>query len=132
MRLSLQYGKKLIGGLLGILLKQAGACIAFPNNEAVAQAMPRPGFGAIYIGRPMTMSTSLFALPIELDGKPLTSLGPSQYVVIELKPGRPQSGLLKAPLHNRPVSVTPQSSRPLKPCGKKRRQNLKSKRLDSD
>ena len=85
---SLQCTKKLIGGLLGILLAQAVACIAFPNNEAAAQAVPRPGFGAVYIGRPMTMSTSLFAVPIELDGKPFTSLGPGQYVVIELKPGR--------------------------------------------
>lgn len=52
------------------------------------QAAPKAGLGVVYIGRPMTMRTSVFAVPIELDGNALTSLGPSQYLQLELPPGK--------------------------------------------
>lgn len=36
----------------------------------------------------MTFHTSVFSLPIELDGRPLVSLGPNQYTRVEMPPGR--------------------------------------------
>jgi hypothetical protein len=82
-------------GIPAVLLTLTAACSTVPNNagDAAATAVPfapvapRPGYGAAYIGRPMTMNTSVFAVPIEVDGKPLVSLGPDQYVRVELPPG---------------------------------------------
>ena len=53
-----------------------------------AATAPKPGFGAIYIGRPLGWNTSLFPLPVELDGKQLASLAPNQYTRVEVRPGR--------------------------------------------
>jgi Protein of unknown function (DUF2846) len=53
-----------------------------------APTAPKPGFGAIYIGRPLGWNTSLFPLPVELNGKPLVSLSPNQYTRVEVRPGR--------------------------------------------
>jgi hypothetical protein len=38
------------------------------------------------------METSVFPLPIEVDGKPVASLGPNQYTRVELPPGRHHIG----------------------------------------
>ncbi len=72
------------------------ACGSVPNTEgnsasqsgaAFSPTPPKPGLGAVYIGRPMTFHTSVFAVPLEVDGKPLASLGPDQYARLELPPG---------------------------------------------
>lgn len=36
----------------------------------------------------MTFQTSVFAVPLQIDGRPLVSLGPNQYARIELPAGR--------------------------------------------
>jgi hypothetical protein len=41
----------------------------------------------VYIGRPFGPNTSIFSLPVEVDGKPLISLAPNQYATLELPPG---------------------------------------------
>lgn len=59
--------------------------IAGPEFSAPA---PRPGFGALYIGRPFGWNTSVFSLPIEINGQSLVSLGPNEYTRVELRPGQ--------------------------------------------
>jgi hypothetical protein len=49
---------------------------------------PKPGFAAVYVGRPLTWNTSLVPLSIEMNGQPLVSLAPNSYTRIELRPGR--------------------------------------------
>ncbi len=56
-------------------------------NGSFAATPSKAGMGVIYIGRPMTFRTSVFAVPLEVDGKPLVSLGPNQYARVELPPG---------------------------------------------
>ena len=57
-------------------------------QSGLAPSSPKPGFGAIYIGRPLGWNTSLFPLPVELNGKALVSLAPNQYTRVEVRPGR--------------------------------------------
>jgi hypothetical protein len=91
MRHAATLWQKSAGRIAAVLLTLTAACstVPVPNNanDAFAPAVPRPGFGAVYIGRPMTMNTSVFAVPIEVDGKPFVSLGPDQYVMVQLPPG---------------------------------------------
>jgi hypothetical protein len=68
------------------------ACSIVHNQTAGAAATfvpvpPKAGHATVYIGRPFTFHTSVFALPIEVDGKPLASLPPGQYTTVELPPG---------------------------------------------
>jgi hypothetical protein len=58
-----------------------------------AAAAPKQGYGVLYVGRPMTMNTSVFAIAVELDGRPLASLGPNQFTRVELRPGSHSLGV---------------------------------------
>ncbi len=72
-------------------LKRGVAAVLVVVGVAVANSVPAfaaPGHGTIYIGRPFGWHTSVFALPIEIDGRPLISLGPNQYTKIEVPAGR--------------------------------------------
>jgi hypothetical protein len=63
-------------------------CSTMPNNRANFEtAPPKPRFAALYIGRPAGSNVSVFPVPIELDGRPLVSLGPNDYTRIELPAG---------------------------------------------
>jgi hypothetical protein len=64
-------------------------CSSMPTPDAnFVQAPGKAGFGSVYIGRPFGFHTSVFPLPIELDGKSLVSLAPNNYTRVELPPGR--------------------------------------------
>ena len=61
-----------------------------PTDTAATAFAPQPpqsGFGVAYVGRPSGFNTSVFPVPIELDGRPLASIGPGRYVRVELSPG---------------------------------------------
>ena len=83
--------------VVGLAFNLLTACSAVHNQTVGAAAVfvpvtPRAGHAIVYIGRPYTFHTSVFALPIEVDGKPLTSLPPGQYATVELPPGRHSVG----------------------------------------
>lgn len=85
---SLPFGKLtlVLGACLALCLS---ACFSGANAQAgFAPEAPKPGFGAVYIGRPFGWHTSVFPLSVEFDGKPLASLGPNQYTRVEVRPGR--------------------------------------------
>jgi len=66
------------------------ACSSVPSQTAATSFTPVPsraGHASVYIGRPFGWNTSIFSLPIEVDGKPLISLAPNQYTTIELAAG---------------------------------------------
>jgi hypothetical protein len=73
-----------------LLLALWFSCVSVPANAQTgfAAQAPKPGFGAVYIGRPFGWNTSIFPLPVEVNGQALTSLGPNQYTRVELRPGR--------------------------------------------
>jgi hypothetical protein len=76
----------------GLALNLLTACSTIHNETVGATAPfvpvpPKAGHATVYIGRPFTFHTSVFALPILVDGKPLTSLPPGQYAAVELPPG---------------------------------------------
>src|SRR5262245_25671572 len=81
--------------LLGLLC----GCTSVPESGAGATAAkfspapPKPGFGAVYVGRPMGWRTTVFRLPIEVDGRPLASVGPNEYARAELPAGRHSVGV---------------------------------------
>src|SRR5207253_1296010 len=39
------------------------------NTSTFSPAPPRAGYGSVYIGRPFGPNTSIFSLPVHLDGK---------------------------------------------------------------
>jgi hypothetical protein len=74
------------------------ACSTIHNQTVAAGGLfvpvpPKAGYATVYIGRPYTFHTSIFALPIQVDDKPLTSLPPGQYTAVELAPGPHSVGL---------------------------------------
>jgi hypothetical protein len=74
----------------GLALDLLAGCSSVPSQTAATSftpAPPRAGLASVYIGRPFGGNTSIFSLPIEVDGKPLISLAPNQYTTIELPPG---------------------------------------------
>lgn len=78
----------------GLALSVLAACSPVANQTnagspatTAVSAPPRTGHATVYIGRPAGFSTSVFALPIQVDGKPLMSLPPGQYTTVELPPG---------------------------------------------
>ncbi len=76
--------------VIGVALDLLAACSSVPSQTAAttaAPARPRTGYASVYIGRPFGNNTSVFSLPIEVDGKPLISLAPNQYTTVELVPG---------------------------------------------
>src|SRR5690242_10996565 len=73
--------------VLGLILSLAASIPAFAQSGFGVKA-PKPGSGAIYIGRPFGWNTSVFPLPVEINGQPLVSLGPNQYTRIDVRPGR--------------------------------------------
>jgi hypothetical protein len=77
------------GIVVVLALAVLGACSSLPNSGATTFSNPPPkrGFGTVYVGRPFGGNTSVFSLPIELDGQQLTSLGPNEYTRIEVAPG---------------------------------------------
>jgi hypothetical protein len=80
--------RKLRGATFTVALAPLAACSTLPNSHAnFTPEMPKPGHAALYIGRPFGGETSMFAVPIELDRRPLVSLGPNDYTRIELSPG---------------------------------------------
>lgn len=66
-------------------------CLSASNETTAVTATvpppPRAGYASVHIGRPFGFNTSVFALPIQVDGKPLMSLPPGQYTTVELPPG---------------------------------------------
>jgi Protein of unknown function (DUF2846) len=76
--------------VIGLAVDLLAACSSVPSQTAAttsAPAPPRAGYAAVYIGRPFDNNTSIFSLPVEVDGKPLISLAPNQYTTVELAPG---------------------------------------------
>lgn len=76
----------------GLAMHFLTACSSIHNQTVAAGELfvPLPhkaGFTTVYIGRPFTFHTSVFALPIQVDDKPLTSLPPGQYTAVQLAPG---------------------------------------------
>jgi uncharacterized protein DUF2846 len=76
----------------GLALHLLTACSSIHNQTVAAGGLfvpvpPKPGYATVYIGRPYTFHTSVFALPIQVDNKPLMSLPPGQYTAVELAPG---------------------------------------------
>ena len=81
---------------IGLACDLLGACFAVPNQTtatAFSPAPPRAGYATLYIGRPHGPNTSIFSLPVQVDGKPLVSLAPNQYTMIELPPGQHSVGV---------------------------------------
>jgi hypothetical protein len=72
-----------------LMLNVLAACssVSTQTEAGISPAPPRPGYAAVYIGRPFGSGTSIFPLPIEVDSKPLISLAPNQYTTVELPPG---------------------------------------------
>jgi hypothetical protein len=87
--------------LLGLLVSLLGGCASVPESGGGAGATaakfspspPKPGFGAVYVGRPMGWRTTVFQVPIEVDGRPLASVGPNEYARTELPAGRHSVGV---------------------------------------
>jgi len=81
--------------LVAVVLAQLAGCTT-ASNSGVAKFLPLPpksGFAAVYVGRPFGFRTSVFPVPIEVDGRPLVSLGPNDYTRIDLPPGRHTLGV---------------------------------------
>ena len=77
---------------VGLALHFLTACSSIHNQTVAAGGVfvpvpPKAGYATVYIGRPYTFHTSVFALPIHVDDKPLMSLPPGQYTAVELVPG---------------------------------------------
>ncbi len=56
---------------------------AGPTNDRP----PTDGRAAIYIGRPYTADTSFIPLQLELNGRPLASVGMNEYTRVDVTPG---------------------------------------------
>lgn len=76
------------------------------SSSTFSSLPPKAGLGVVYIGRPHGFHTSIFALPIELDGKPLVSLSPNQFTRVELSPG-PHQIVVPDTAWNRAISGIP-------------------------
>jgi hypothetical protein len=64
--------------------------LVHPKSNCGAEFRPcsRSGrYASVYIGRPFGSGTSIFSLPVQIDGKPLISLAPNQYTTVELSFG---------------------------------------------
>ena len=77
---------------VGLALHLLTACSSIHNQTVAAGGLfvpvpPKPGYATVYIGRPYTFHTSVFALPIQVDDKPVMSLPPGQYTAVQLAPG---------------------------------------------
>jgi hypothetical protein len=73
---------------IGLAFQLLAACSSIPNQAAAPTSAPaRAGYASVYIGRPFGSNTSIFSLPVQVDGKPLISLAPNQYTTVELPPG---------------------------------------------
>lgn len=77
---------------VGLALHVLTACSSIHNQSVAAGGLfvplpPKAGYATVYIGRPFTYHTSVFALPIQVDDKPLVSLPPGQYTAVQLAPG---------------------------------------------
>jgi hypothetical protein len=83
---------RLLAPVLAFHLLAACSSIANQTTAAgtattAAPAPPKAGYATVHIGRPFGFKTSVFALPIQVDRKPLMSLPPGQYTTVELPPG---------------------------------------------
>ena len=76
------------------------------NTSTFSPAPPRAGYASVYIGRPFGPNTSVFSLPVHVDGKPFASLGPNQYAMLELPPGQHSVGVPNE-AWNRAIAGTP-------------------------
>ncbi|WP_271585384.1 hypothetical protein [Bradyrhizobium sp. CCBAU 45389] len=77
-----------IGLALGLLTGCLSTSNQAPTTAApVTPSPPKAGYASVHIGRPFGSNTSVFALPIEVDGKALMSLPPGKYTTVELPPG---------------------------------------------
>jgi len=65
------------------------ACATLPDAQSTRTlaAGPKPGHGAVYIGRPHGWNVSYIPLSVELDGRALAQLGVNTYTRVELAPG---------------------------------------------
>jgi len=90
---------RILGGILGaIALLPVAGCSSIPSGDTAALPAasvfavtpPKPGYGVVYVGRPRSGNTSIFSVPLELDGKPLASVGFDKFIRVELPPGRHQ------------------------------------------
>lgn len=87
---------------VGLALHLLTACSSIHNQTVAAgglfvPVLPKAGYATVYIGRPYTFHTSVFALPIHVDDKPLLSLPPGQYTASSWRPVRTASA--------RPMSI---------------------------
>lgn len=76
--------------MVGLASALLSACLSAPEQTTATSATPAPpkaGHASVNIGRPFGFNTSVFALPIEVDGKRLMSLPPGQYTTVDLPPG---------------------------------------------
>jgi hypothetical protein len=90
-RISLRESK---GLPVAVFLALLAACSTLPNSRAnFSSSPPKQGFGAVYVGRPFGFQTSVFPIPVELDGRPLVSLGPNEYTRVEVASGRHKLGV---------------------------------------
>jgi hypothetical protein len=73
--------------LVAALMLLAG-CAGLAGSAAFSTPPPKPGFAALYVGRPGGWHVSLVPLGVELDDRPLALLPFNSYTRIELRPGR--------------------------------------------
>jgi hypothetical protein len=91
-RISLGESK---GVSVAVSLALLAACSTLPNSGTAnfSPSPPKQGFGAVYVGRPFGGNVSVFPVPVELDGRPLASLGSNDYTRVEVASGRHKLGV---------------------------------------
>ena len=74
---------------VSVLCLLVTACATKPSSDAAAfvDKPPSDGTGVIYVGRPDAPDVSVVPLQLEINGRPLVSIGPNQYTRIEVLPG---------------------------------------------
>lgn len=80
----------------GVGFTLLSGCFSTASQQGPSTFSPAPpsaGHASVYIGRPFGPNTSVFSLPVHVDGKPFASLGPNQYARVELPPGQHSVGV---------------------------------------
>jgi hypothetical protein len=77
-----------LASLMISILLVAGCATRSPSGAGPTNdRAPTDGRAAIYIGRPYTADTSFIPLQLELNGRPLASVGMNEYTRIDVPPG---------------------------------------------
>jgi hypothetical protein len=77
----------IVAAACGGLALQLCGCAGMVESGNFSPSAPKPGFAAVYVGRPYGWNVSYIPLSVELNGRPLAQLGISTYTRIELRPG---------------------------------------------